>query len=159
MLSMRQLCLDVKKKTERSGVRAGWHMTRGVARHDGHLAVRARHRLASIDPGCERRIANMAERMAGERGTRHDREECPSVTVTPIPEVVQTQSCIVASAADLLVALGEMAANQRHVECERLPGRGDRTVVAIYAQLVVVVWRVRGDGHDLHEVERGRGQH
>ena len=64
-----------------------------------------------------------------------------------------------ASAADLLVALGEAAANQRHVERERLPGRGDRAVVAIYAQLVVVVWGVRRDGHDLYEVEGGRGQH
>ena len=52
MLSMRQLCLDVKKKTERSGARGGL-MTRGVAQHGSHLAARARHCLAgSIRGAC-----------------------------------------------------------------------------------------------------------
>jgi hypothetical protein len=41
---MRELCLDVKKKTEKSGARGG-HMMRGVAQHGSHLAVRARHRV------------------------------------------------------------------------------------------------------------------
>ena len=121
------------------------------------------------------------ERMAGERGTRQDREEYPirhghpnsrndrrgdrhvvggfvrdkdlgAVRVTAI-------KMLQATVAELLVVLREAAANQRHVEGERLPGRGDRAVVAIYAQLVVVVWGVRRDGHDLDEVEGGRGQH
>ncbi len=44
VLSMRELRLDVKKKTEKSGAR-GAHMTRGGAQHGSHLAVRARHRV------------------------------------------------------------------------------------------------------------------
>src|SRR5271170_2279684 len=67
--------------------------------------------------------------------------------------------CIVPSAANLLVVLGEAATNQRHVEREGLPGLGDRAVVAVYAQFVVVVWRVRRDRYNLHEAKRGRGQH
>jgi hypothetical protein len=101
-------------------------------------------------------------------------------SVTPIPEMIggratdtssedsfedlaavrgHRHEMLQASAADLHFALGEVAANQRHVERERLPGLGDRAVVAIYAQLVVVVWGVRRDGHDLYQVEGGRGQH
>lgn len=115
-------------------------------------------------------------------GQGRTEKNAPSVTVTPIPEMIGGRGdrhvvggfvrdkdlgasgvtaikMLQATVAELLVVLREAAANQRHLEGERLPGRGDRAVVAIYAQLVVVVWGVRRDGHDLDEVEGGRGQH
>jgi hypothetical protein len=96
MLSMRQLCLDVKKNRE-VGCAGGGHMTPGVV-PQGCVIWR-----------CERVTASLSQ---------------------PLHPAARR---IVASGADLLVALREVAANQRHVERKRLPGRGDRAVVAIYA--------------------------
>jgi hypothetical protein len=157
-------------------------MTRGVAQHGQSFGSSSASLPRRIDPGCVRRIAHMSEWQAT-AGQGRTEENAPSVTVTPdsrydrrggatdtssedsfatttlLPSDVTAIKMLQVTVANLLVALGEAAANQRHVESKRLPGRGDWAVVAIYAQLVIVVWGVRRDGHDLYEVERGRGQH